>query len=1127
MAPDHNLPFKPGAPNPMLGHEPNDDFGISTYAPEEPQSFEHDAYGAQECTQRSTVNPSLLQISHLTPTITGYFTHPATPGDLFTGSPMDYRVRMSDNSNQVEDPMSAMDSLSPVSFSLSDFSSSDVGYESSSDTLNQSELLITTGGLLEPLPSSGVGVDSLPGSPNMLMIVNHIVAIMDGMTSHYHVPNKIVITAPSSARKYRDMSGANIDPLRSLDEGAQPTSVLKCFGFDPRRHIPRERVTGSRIGSTWLLIPCFEQSSFWIGLQTLINSASTPCLSMTTFRKNPENIAAIIMASKSMGGITREANAHTTGRWSPSYSPSTLFNIMEWIKLGRIRIASKPLSSCRKRPRALLDATRLQWLCKLPFRSSSVKAMGSSLFSRSRRDDTQKSLVKQSGESRRRRASVSTGDRRTSEFQRPSVAKDFRSHEVQQPTMPPPSASSSRIRSMPRSESASRTSRGSASPHSRQNNPGGRDEFYDRPSRSPPRRRYSSSEVHRPDDLMPQSPIPSRSQLSDSRERRDRPGYGSVAAAGAPPSSPHAAQKSEWNGSPREARQELRRYPPSASSNNRSQPDRRGSSPYHRPSASSDRNRSASVDGYDGNAQHNSAHFPSSPSRRPKNERRGSDTFFSKFPTSFATYAGIRALSEHADKAKEWVEWFNSVNDAPDEIRALSKRITTARDTIQQMKDCLEARPDLIEDETGQALKSQIEDAIDSTSKTLKRMTKLLASFSGAAKQDNTALGRLEGFWHSYNYKSEGEELIKSADAELQQQLMQLGTLMSNIYALDYLAFSVYRSMLTRSSRALKKPAPSPAGGTTPHASTPSQSSSSSSRINTALETSRPAQQPATSIYNRPPPTPQMSPKSKGQFEATRHPPKVVANPPTPPRSEPPVERPPSHGSTTGNAGRLDPRNALPHPRDILLDAAWEGDVKTVANCIRQAPPSSCDIHGLTPLHLAVERDHMAVAMFLLDHGADVHARADGGCMPLHLAARYASAATVEMLIDRGKADPNCQTTDGRTALHYAARSAEDGDAERREVIRALRDLGANPTLQNRRGELPRDVAQKRDYWDAAATLRRAEQKWEQQQDQKQQQQQQQQDQQRELKHQLKEVNTRERNAKKEGNWLQRYGLKK
>lgn len=414
----------------------------------------------------------------------------------------------------------------------------------------------------------------------------------------------------------------------------------------------------------------------------------------------------------------------------------------------------------------------------MPFRSSSVKAMGSSLFSRNRRDDAQKDLTKQPGDSRRRRSSLSAAERRT------SVANDFRPHtEIQRPTMPPPPASSGRVRSPPRRDSVSRRS---VSPRSRQKMAGG-DGYYNRQSRSPPRRRYSSSEIPRPHEMTPQSPVPSRSRRGDSHERHDRPGYGSAPAAEAPPASPQLApHKPGWSNTSREARQEARRYPPSASSNNRPQPAVRGTSPYQRPATGTERHRSASVDGYDRKSQQAPVQLPTSPSRRPKHERRGSDSFFSKFPKTFATYAGIRALSEHADKAKEWVEWLNNVNDAPDEIRALSARITTARDTIQQMKDCLKARPDLIEDETGQAIKSQIEDTIESTSETLKKMTKLLASFSGAAREDNnnTALGRLEGFWHSYNYKNEGEEQIKSADAELQQQLLQLGTLMSNIYAL-------------------------------------------------------------------------------------------------------------------------------------------------------------------------------------------------------------------------------------------------------------------------------------------------------------------------------------------------------
>lgn len=166
-------------------------------------------------------------------------------------------------------------------------------------------------------------------------------------------------------------------------------------------------------------------------------------------------------------------------------------------------------------------------------------------------------------------------------------------------------------------------------------------------------------------------------------------------------------------------------------------------------------------------------------------------------------------------------------------------------------------------------------------------------------------------------------------------------------------------------------------------------------------------------------------------------------------------------------------------PQDILLDAAWDGDIDAVAHALRRASANSCDLKGHTPLHLACERDHLAVAILLLDRGADVHARADGGRMALHMAARFASADMVEMLLERAKADPDARTSEGRTALHYAASAAKDGNEERRDVIRVLRDFGADPTIPDRKGKLPRDVAQARDHWDAASTLRRAEKRWE------------------------------------------------
>lgn len=166
-------------------------------------------------------------------------------------------------------------------------------------------------------------------------------------------------------------------------------------------------------------------------------------------------------------------------------------------------------------------------------------------------------------------------------------------------------------------------------------------------------------------------------------------------------------------------------------------------------------------------------------------------------------------------------------------------------------------------------------------------------------------------------------------------------------------------------------------------------------------------------------------------------------------------------------------------PGDLLLDAAWNGDTQACSDALRAASPSTRDQQGLTPLHLAAERDHLAIAMLLLDHKAPINARANGGRTPLHLAARYGSAALVEYLVDDGRADVNARTVDGRTPLHYAAGVAEDGDEERREVVRVLRDWKADPTVEDNKGRTPRDVAQKKDFWDVSSTLRRAEKRWE------------------------------------------------
>jgi ankyrin repeat protein len=90
-----------------------------------------------------------------------------------------------------------------------------------------------------------------------------------------------------------------------------------------------------------------------------------------------------------------------------------------------------------------------------------------------------------------------------------------------------------------------------------------------------------------------------------------------------------------------------------------------------------------------------------------------------------------------------------------------------------------------------------------------------------------------------------------------------------------------------------------------------------------------------------------------------------------------------------------------------------------------------------TPLHAAVDKGHLEVALFLLDHGVDVNARDDRDATPLHLASRHGDAMVVRSLIDRG-ADPNAEDKGKVTPLLEASQHG------RLEAARLLLEHGAD-----------------------------------------------------------------------------------
>jgi ankyrin repeat protein len=120
-----------------------------------------------------------------------------------------------------------------------------------------------------------------------------------------------------------------------------------------------------------------------------------------------------------------------------------------------------------------------------------------------------------------------------------------------------------------------------------------------------------------------------------------------------------------------------------------------------------------------------------------------------------------------------------------------------------------------------------------------------------------------------------------------------------------------------------------------------------------------------------------------------------------------------------------------------LVQSVKAGDMAAARTLLsRQADPNAPEADGTTPLHWAVEHDHLEMTTALLAAGARARAANRYGVTPLHLAATNGTAALIARLIQAG-ADVNAALPGGETPLMAAARSG------RADAIRALVAGGA------------------------------------------------------------------------------------
>lgn len=141
-----------------------------------------------------------------------------------------------------------------------------------------------------------------------------------------------------------------------------------------------------------------------------------------------------------------------------------------------------------------------------------------------------------------------------------------------------------------------------------------------------------------------------------------------------------------------------------------------------------------------------------------------------------------------------------------------------------------------------------------------------------------------------------------------------------------------------------------------------------------------------------------------------------------------------------------------------LLEAAKAGDVETVKKLCTVQSVNCRDIEGRqsTPLHFAAGYNRVSVVEYLLQHGADVHAKDKGGLVPLHNACSYGHYEVAELLVKHG-AVVNVADLWKFTPLHEAAAKGKY------EICKLLLQHGADPTKKNRDGNTPLDLVKEGD----------------------------------------------------------------
>lgn len=168
--------------------------------------------------------------------------------------------------------------------------------------------------------------------------------------------------------------------------------------------------------------------------------------------------------------------------------------------------------------------------------------------------------------------------------------------------------------------------------------------------------------------------------------------------------------------------------------------------------------------------------------------------------------------------------------------------------------------------------------------------------------------------------------------------------------------------------------------------------------------------------------------------------------------------------------GRRDLAEVIASRKEVLdiFEAASLGRIDCIMKSLR-GDPAAINAHsndGFTALHFACFFGRPEVARLLIDSGAAVDAVSGNAMrvMPLHSAATTLNLEAVRILLERG-APVNARQQGGWVPIHAAA---QNGD---RAMVELMLKHGADPKLANDEGKTPAVIAREKGHEEIVALL--------------------------------------------------------